>query len=102
MRKGGGGLPKLMVRLIVVTIVVAMGLLAFGWYLPLIRSNQQIRERIAERERQIRELGGRIAWQKRTLEGLETDPDVISRVIREKLNYGKEGEVIYRFEPVAP
>jgi len=43
-------------------------------------------------------LEERIHSKQVALEKLDSDPEYIERVIRQKLNYAKEDEVIFRFE----
>jgi cell division protein DivIC len=40
----------------------------------------------------------RLREQQRVLDRLKTDPKFVERVLRERLHYAKQGEVIFRFD----
>lgn len=78
--------------------LVAGGIVVSLWYMPVIKKNEGMR-------RQIIELEDRIAYEqkvarqlKSSIDALQTDPDVIERMAREKLGYAKPGETVVRFE----
>lgn len=61
-------------------------------HLDKLRSEQAILEQKLEM------LRAEVSEREETLAKLKGDSEYIEKVIREKLNYAKEGEVIFRFE----
>ena len=89
-------------RQIIVTVYVVLfaglsvGAGIFLWgareeYVQLKHTEAAIRQRLAEKQAQLKE-------QQRILDRLKTDPGYVERVIRKRLNYVKPGEVIFKFE----
>lgn len=68
---------------------------------PLIQQNERMRQRNLDLETQVQreeELGRQL---KASLDAQRSDPRAVERLAREKLGYGKPGEIIIRFqEPV--
>lgn len=57
-----------------------------------------LRERQAALQRELDAAKARLAEQDRFLQRLRSDPALAEKVIRERLGYGKPGEVIFRFD----
>jgi cell division protein DivIC len=64
---------------------------ARGEYNRLRQIEVASRERLAEKEAQLRE-------QEKILERMRTDPAYVEKVIRRRLGYARPGEVIFRFQ----
>jgi len=81
----------------VVFLLFLAGLLGVAlWYFPLIRTNERMRRENLQLEAQIRkedEMGKQL---KKRIDAL-SDPKVLERIARERLNYAKPGEIIIRF-----
>ena len=60
-------------------------------YKALKKTQAASQARLAAAETRLRE-------QQRVLERLKTDPKFIERVLRDRLHYAKQGEVIFRFD----
>jgi cell division protein FtsB len=59
-------------------------------YQQLKATETALRAKLAEKEAQLKE-------QQRILDRLKTDHEYVERVIRKRLNYVKQGEVVFRF-----
>lgn len=84
------------VAVFVVMLVCIVGV--FGWYLPLIKENQSLREEIAEQEKIKSGLRNDIQAKKKKLISYEYDAKSAERLARENLMYHKPGETIFRFQ----
>ena len=77
----------------------AAGVLAVALkYLPLIKQNERMRQRILQLDRQIQkeeEAGKQV---KTSIESLRHDPKAVERLAREQLRYAKTGETVIIFE----
>jgi cell division protein FtsB len=90
-----GILTKLVVALVVIAILV----LIFMLYRPLIDENERMRrdilkmdEEIKTQEMAVQELSTQIAI-------LRNDTNTLERLAREKLGYARPGETIFHFDP---
>ncbi|MGH7972929.1 MAG: FtsB family cell division protein [Limisphaerales bacterium] len=84
---------------VVIFLLFLAGLLGVAvWYLPLIRQNEKMRQRIFYLDTQItqEEQSGRQL--KSARDSLRNDPKAVERLAREWLGYGKPGETLIRFE----
>jgi cell division protein FtsB len=97
-----GGIWHSLNRLLFVLIVLVLAMIAAYRFLPEVskRRDQQTRvEQLkgeVERERQLLVRNIRIE------ELLKHDPEYVALVARDRLDLMKEGETIYRLEPVKP
>jgi cell division protein FtsB len=77
-------------------------LLLVGWeYLPLIRLNERMRQRIYSLDSQIQKEQEESKRLKTAYDALRYDPKAIERLARERLGYAKTGETVIRFEAPA-
>ncbi len=90
-------LNRILVILIVLAIVAAIGLN----YVPLIRQNQMLREKLTQRQEEVSRLNAEL----RRLDGenraLQSDPRYIERRVRE-LGYAKPDELVVTFRDARP
>ena len=90
-------LNRVLVVLIVLAIVAAIGLN----YVPLIRQNQMLREKLQQRQEEVARLNSEL----RRLDGenraLQTDPRYIERRVRE-LGYARPDELVVTFRDAHP
>ena len=49
-------------------------------------------------ERELAAAKTRLAEQDRFLQRLRTDPGLVEKVVRQRLGYGRPGEVVFRFD----
>jgi len=85
-------------RLVKLLLFIAYLLVVAVWYLPLIHTNERLREKMLSN-------AGVIAKQEQTYkqlraanETLQHNPKARERLARERLGYGKPGETIIRFD----
>lgn len=88
-------LSKVVLVLLLVAVAVAVGF----WYLPLIKTNENMRKEILRLEAEVKKQEELARELHATLEVLRNDPRTVERLAREKLGYAKPGETVIRFEP---
>src|SRR5436853_1992080 len=93
-----GKLSRLVIFLLGVAGILAVGL----WYLPLIKTNERMRQRVLQLDNQIAKEEEAGKQTKASIESLRHDPKAIERLARERLGYAKAGETVIRFETAAP
>jgi len=88
-------------RLVKLPLFIAYLLIADIWYLPLSHTDERLRERmlsnagvIAKQEQISKQL-------RAATETLQHNPKARERLARERLGYGKPGEIIIRFDAPA-
>ncbi|HTH46956.1 MAG TPA: septum formation initiator family protein [Candidatus Limnocylindria bacterium] len=90
-------LNRVLVVLIVLAIVAAIGLN----YVPLIRQNQMLREKLQQRQDEVARLNAEL----RRLDGenhaLQNDPRYVERRVRE-LGYARPDELVVTFRDARP
>ena len=57
-----------------------------------------LKQKQAASQRALAAAKNRLAEQERFLERLRSDPVLVEKVIRQRLGYGRPGEVIFRFD----
>jgi cell division protein FtsB len=57
-----------------------------------------LRDKQAALQRELATARARLADQDRFLQRLRADPVLVEKVIRERLGYGRPGEVVFRFD----
>ncbi|MST95249.1 MAG: septum formation initiator family protein [Pedosphaera sp.] len=84
---------------LVLILMGAAGLLAVGvWYLPLIRQNERMRQRVFQLDEQVKkeeELNKSLTT---SVTAGRTDPKTVERLARETLGFAKPGETVIHFE----
>jgi cell division protein FtsB len=86
------------VALIVYAVVLAgFGVAAGAVLLDARAQYRQLRQIEQVNRQKLADAQARLREQERNLERLKTDPEFVSRAIRERLRYGKPDEVIFRF-----
>lgn len=90
------------VRRIIITayVVVLLGLgVAAGAVLLDARAQYKRLKRMEiANEQKLADAQARLKEQEQILERLKTDPSFVERSVRQRLNYAKPGEVIFRFQ----
>lgn len=87
-------LTKLTIFLLFVLGVVGVAI----WYLPLIRTNQHMREQLLQNEMKIQAEEEKYRLAKIAVDAARNNIKTIERMARENLGYAKPGEVVIRFE----
>jgi cell division protein FtsB len=85
-------------RLVVLLLFLAGVVGVAVWYLPLIQQNERYRQRVLQRQIEIREQEERASQLEAAIRALRTDTRAVERLAREKLGYVKPGETRIQFE----
>ena len=85
-------LNRVLLTLIVLAVLAAIGLN----YLPLIRQNQALREKLQQRQDEVVKLEAELRRLDAEIRALKTDPRHIERKVRE-LGYAKPDELVVTF-----
>ena len=97
-RQSGGNIWATLVPII--QGAIAIGLLAvlglFFW--PVIQTESHYKDKLAELQRSISNAEETQAQLKLETEHMKNDPVYVERIARDKLNMGKPGEAILRFD----
>ena len=87
-------LTKLTIFLLFVLGVVGVGI----WYLPLIKTNQHMREQLLQNETKIKAEEEKYRLLRISADAARSNPKTIERLARANLGYAKPGEIVVRFE----
>ncbi len=90
-----GWMNRVLVILIVLAVVTAIGLN----YLPLIRVNQSLRERVQRKQEEVLKLEGEVRRMETEIRALKGDPRFLERKVRE-LGYARPDELVVTFKDV--
>ena len=90
-------LNRILVVLIVLAIVAAIGLN----YVPLIKLDQRLREKVQHRQEDVTRLETELRRLNAEIRALQTDPRYIERRVRE-LGYAKPDELVVTFRDPRP
>lgn len=74
----------------------------FIYFLPSYTKMQDLKQKNWDYQQQIKALQVKNAQLMKEKELLETDPEYLEKVAREKMGLIKEGEVVYKIVPPAP
>jgi len=88
-------------RAITALYAVLLGLFGLGGgmlFLEARAEQAELRNRQARLERELAAAKSRLAEQEQFLSRLRTDPVLAEKVIRQRLGYGRPGEVVFRFD----
>ncbi|CAF0689208.1 FtsB family cell division protein [Candidatus Methylacidithermus pantelleriae] len=94
-----GGVWRALTQVCKVVCLAAVAILVMSFYLPLIQKLQELENRKGRLEEQIHQARTRSQELEYVFRLLKTDPDFVERMARDRLNMGKPGETIFRFEP---
>ena len=92
------GIWKILTRVVVFLLFVAVLLGVGVWYLPLIKQNERMRKRILGLGTKIQKEEEDGRQLKTWIDVLHRDPKAVERLARETLGYAKPGETVIRFE----
>lgn len=88
-------------RVVVFLFALAGVLMVALWYLPLINKNERMRKLILEQDVKLQQEKETNKQLRATIDSLQTDPKAVERLVRERLGYGKPGEILVRYEETA-
>ncbi len=88
-------------RVVIFLFALAGVLMVALWYLPLIRQNERMRKVILQQDANLQQEKETNKQLKASIETLQTDPKAMERLVRERLGYGKPGEILVRYEEPA-
>lgn len=85
-------------RLVIALLVIAVLLVIAGWYLPLIRQNERMRQEVQRLDTQTQKENESARQLKASIDALRNDPKAVERLAREQLGFAKPGETVVHFE----
>ncbi len=85
-------------RLVIALLVIAVLLAIAGWYLPLIRQNERMRQEVQRLDTQTQKENESARQLKASIDALRNDPKAVERLAREQLGFAKPGETVVHFE----
>ena len=89
-----GKLTRIVICLIGVAGVIGVAV----WYLPLIKQNERMRQKVLLLDKQIAKEEETSKQLKASIDSLKYDSKAVERIARERLGYAKPGETVIRFE----
>lgn len=81
-----------------VVILAVLGVLAGGLFFDAHAEHRQLKQTEATLAKNLADAEERLREQKVILERLRTDPTYVEKVIRQKLDYARPDQVIFRFK----
>lgn len=94
------GIWDKLTRLVAFLLFAAALLAVVMWYQPVIEQNENIRQHIMRLEEKIVVQQRVKAQLEQTIQSVQTDPETVERLAREKLGLARPDETILRFELV--
>ncbi len=91
-------LTRMTMVLLVVAGILAVGVILFRSYVPVIQQNERIRKEVLRLDTQIQKEEEMAKQLNSAVHSLSTDPKTVERLARERLGYAKPGETVVRFE----
>ena len=89
-------------RILKVLIVLAVWLVIISLFAPPYKRLNQGHREIDALQAQVNEQKGLLARQTREVNLLKTDPSYLETIARDRLDLMKDGETVFRLEPVQP
>ena len=84
---------------VVIFLLLLAGVLGLAiWYLPLIKTNERMRQKILQQDARIQEEKETNRQLRNSIETLQTDPKAVERLARERYGYARPDEIVVRFE----
>ena len=85
-------------RVVIFLFALAGVLLVAVWFLPLIRTNERMRQEVLRLETLKQKQEETNRQLKAALDAQHNDPKAVERLVRERLGYARPDEIIVRFE----
>ena len=90
--------PRQLIFSLYLVLFVGLGAGAGALFLDARADYNQLKLTETASKRRLVEAQARLAEQEKILERLQTDPEFVEKVIRQRLGYTKPGDYIFRFE----
>jgi cell division protein DivIC len=94
-------LRQLLNRVLHILIIVAALILLICWFLPLIKERQKQQSTVQALQEKVGRERALYNKQSRKLSHLQSDPNYLELLARDKLDLMKPGETIFRMEPLS-
>jgi cell division protein FtsB len=94
-------LRQLLNRVLHILIVVAFLILLICWFLPLIKERQKQQSAVQALQESVARERALYNKQSKKLTLLQSDPNYLELLARDKLDLMKPGETIFRMEPLS-
>lgn len=101
-RKGGGNVWAKLAQITQWLVIAVVFAALFACFLPVIRQVQKLQDDKRKQAGAIAAAQAENRQWNRQIDLLRTNPEYIERIARDKLNLGKTGEIIFRFDPYPP
>lgn len=88
-------------RVVIFLLFIAGLLLVAIWYLPLIKTNERMRQEIQRLDTLIQREQDTGKQLHTAIQALGRDPKAVERLARETFGYAKTGEIVIRFSEPA-
>lgn len=92
------GIWSWLTQAVIALVVLAILILIFFKYLPLIQQNERMRRNLDQLQAEVDQQMEISKQLKGEIEALRHDPQTVARLAREKLGYAKPDETVIRFE----
>lgn len=93
-------LARLTVFLLGVAVFLAVGVVVWHKYVPVIQQNERMRKEILRHDTKIQKEEETGRQLNAAIQAISNDPKTVERLARESLGLAKPGETVVRFEPV--
>ncbi len=90
--------PRRAITLLYVVLLAVFGVGTGVLFLEARAEYDALKVKQAVVQRELAAARERLAEQERFLQRLRTDPVLVEKVIRQRLGYGRPGEVVFRFD----
>lgn len=99
LNRGGPNLnPSRLITIAYIVVLTVLGIVAGGLFFDAHAVHRQLEQTNATLTRTLAEAEEQLREQKVVLERLRTDPAYVDKVIRQRLNYAKPDDYIFRFK----
>ena len=79
-------------------LFAGLGVGAGAFFIDAREEYHQLKQAETDAQRRLAEAQTRLAEQEKILQRLQSDPEFVEKVIRQRLGYAKPGEYIFRYE----
>ena len=100
-RKAGGNIWAKLIQITQILLIAAVFAGIFACFLPVIRQVGKLKERKNANAADIATAQAVNRQMSREFDLLKSNPEYVERISRDRLNVGKPGEMIFRFDPYA-
>ena len=92
------GIWSKLTQAVVILVVLAILILIGMTYLPLIRENERMRDKMDRLDAELQQQEQISKQLKAEIDALGNDPKTVERLAREKLGYARPDETVIHFE----